>query len=206
MNPYGYPAPGYYHPQQQYYPPQPPYYAQGYPNPQFPPPTPTRSTKYPSLHHILAADSTSLKIDLKQKPRAVITGSTFHTYAEQYAMAMPTYHIRLISKSFPWSIEIKATTPITCEAVWDALHLALQQHIADSEWGLAVGEKKLRETIEKAAKKRAETDSDKALKRIDWLGESTIFRGLEKIEDFQKMRLLPGVDPCSETWVVKMSD
>lgn len=121
-------------------------------------------------------------------------------------MAIPTYHIRLISKAFPWSIEIKSTTPITCEAVWDALHSALQENIADSEWGMLAGEKKLRETIEKAAKKRGQSDADKALKRIDWLGDGTIFRGLEKVEDFQKIRLLPGSDPVAETWVVKMSD
>lgn len=123
-----------------------------------------------------------------------------------YAMAIPTYHIRLISKAFPWSIEIKSTTPITCAAVWDALHSALQENIADSEWGMLAGEKKLRETIEKAAKKRGQSDADKALKRIDWLGDATIFRGLEKVEDFQKIRLLPGSDLVAETWVVKMSD
>ncbi|KAJ3783530.1 hypothetical protein GGU10DRAFT_51036 [Lentinula aff. detonsa] len=205
MNPYAYPAPGYYPPPQQYYPHPTSYYTPRYPN-QLPPPATNRSTKYPSLHHILAVDCTTLKIDLKQKPRAVINASTFYAYAGMYAMAIPTTHIRLVSKAFPWSIEIKSTTPITCEAIWDALHSALQEHIADSEWGLVVGEKKPRETIEKAAKKRTESDSDKALKRIDWLGDSTIFRGLEKVEEFQKIRLLPGAEPCAETWVVKMSD
>ncbi|KAF8828694.1 hypothetical protein HHX47_DHR3000278 [Lentinula edodes] len=205
MNPYAYPAPGYYPPAQQYHPHPAPFYAPGYPT-QLPPPTTNRSAKYPSLHHILAVDSTTLKIDIKQKPRAGINASTFYAYADMYAMAIPTYHIRLISKAFPWSIEIKSTTPITCAAVWDALHSALQENIADSEWGMLAGEKKLRETIEKAAKKRGQSDADKALKRIDWLGDATIFRGLEKVEDFQKIRLLPGSDLVAETWVVKMSD
>jgi len=203
MNPYAYPGPGYY-PHQQYYHPHPnAYYGPGY---HVPAPTPTRSAKYPSLHHSLAADSTTLKIDLRQKPRIGMPASTFYAYAGQYAMAIPVHHIHLISKAFPWSIDIKSHTPITCEAVWDALYSALQEHVADSEWGMVMGERKIRENIEKTAKKRGETDPDKALKRIDWLGDSTIFRGLEKAEDFQKIRLLPGTDACSETWVVKMSD
>ncbi|KIK69131.1 hypothetical protein GYMLUDRAFT_152253 [Collybiopsis luxurians FD-317 M1] len=169
-------------------------------------PAPTRSAKYPSLHHILASDSTTLKLDLRQKARVGMNASTFYAYAGVYAMAMPVHHMRLISKAFPWSIDIKSHTPITCEAVWDALFSALQEHIADSEWGLIVGEKKVRERIERAAKRRGETDPDKALKRIDWLGDETIFRGLEKADDFQKMRLLPGTDACAETWVVKLSD
>jgi hypothetical protein len=82
--------------------------------------------------------------------------------------------------------------------------LQLQQPIADSEWGIIVTDKKLRETIEKAAKKRADSDSDGRLKRIDWLGPNTIFKGLDRMEEFQEARLLPGAEPCTETWVVKL--
>ncbi|KAF5383393.1 hypothetical protein D9757_006073 [Collybiopsis confluens] len=155
MNPYPYPGAGGYFTPNPYYQPHPPqnqYYSPGY---QVPPPTPTRSAKYPSLHHILASDSTTLKLDIRQKARVGMNASTFYAYAGVYAMAMPVHHIRLISKSFPWSIDIKSRTPITCEAVWDALHSALQEHLADSEWGLIVDEKKVRERAEKAAKKRA---------------------------------------------------
>lgn len=77
----------------------------------------------------------------------------------------------------------------------------LQDPIADSEWGLATLNKTLRETIERAA--NARKSKNKALKRVDWLGEKTVFVGLEKDEEFEKRRLLPGMTPCPETWVAK---
>ena len=75
----------------------------------------------------------------------------------------------------------------------------------DSEWGIVVIEKSKKETIEKAAKARHEKKKDKhmGLKRIDWLGETTAFKGLERDEEFEKKRLLPGSQGCKETWVIK---
>ena len=81
----------------------------------------------------------------------------------------------------------------------------LQEPIADSEWGIVVHDKPKKETIEKAAKARHGKDKDKdlRLKRIDWLGETTAFKGLEQDEEFEKKRLLPGMQACKETWVIK---
>jgi len=62
----------------------------------------------------------------------------------------------------------------------------------------------LRERIERAARKREEKDNDKRLKRIDWLGDNTLFKGLEKDEPFEKLRLLPRAEACLETWVVRL--
>jgi hypothetical protein len=77
--------------------------------------------------------------------------------------------------------------------------------MADSEWGIVVNnDKALRKSIEAAAKRRAESDPDTRLKRIDWLGSNTIFKGLDKMEDFAELRLLPGAEPCVETWVIKL--
>ena len=89
--------------------------------------------------------------------------------------------------------------------VFDALHSGLQQPLVDSEWGFVAPDKKLRESIEKAAKTRSDKDGEKALKRIDYLGDNTHFKGLEKVEDFEKARLLPGKQVVAETWVVKLS-
>ncbi|KAJ7745485.1 hypothetical protein DFH07DRAFT_18094 [Mycena maculata] len=165
-----------------------------------------RSTKYPSLNPILASDTTPIKYDVRRKARSEIPQALYGQYRAMFATASSSAHIRLLSKAFPWSIEIMSSTPITCEAVWDALHTALQEHIVDSEWGIVIGDKRLRETIEKAAKKRveAEHDDDSRLKRIDWLGAQTIFKGLDRLEDFQELRLLPGADECAETWIVKL--
>jgi len=161
-----------------------------------------RSPRYPNLNPILAADTTLLRFDVKKKPRSEILASTYYSNRHSPATATSVTHMRLISKAFPWTIEIKSPTAITCELVWDALYAALQEHIADSEWGLIIGDKKERGATEKAAKKRAEVDSDKRLKRIDWLGDATSFKGLEKDDDFEKLRLLPGSEGCSDTWVV----
>lgn len=93
--------------------------------------------------------------------------------------------------------------PITCRDIWDAVYNALQQDLDDSEWGMMVMEKKWRETVEKAAKMRMDEDrSSNKLKRIDLLGESTMFKGLEKDEELENVRLLPGMEACPETWFV----
>lgn len=102
-------------------------------------------------------------------------------------------------------IEIKSSSPVTCEAVWDSIYAGLQEPIVDSEWGLIMNDKKHRESMLKAQKKREESDKDKRLKRIDYLGDATLFKGLEKDEDYAKQRLLLGVEACPETWVVKLS-
>lgn len=79
----------------------------------------------------------------------------------------------------------------------------LQEPIVDSEWGIVVHDRAKKETIEKAVKTRCEKDKDARLKRIDWLGETTAFKGLERDEEFEKKRLLPGTQTCKETWVIK---
>lgn len=97
--------------------------------------------------------------------------------------------------------------PLVCETVWDALYVGLQTCIEDSEWALILGLKKQREIMEKAAKKRLETEpsEDKRLKRIDYLGEAILFKGLEKDEQFEKLRLMPGDKAIPDTWLVKFA-
>lgn len=147
-----------------------------------------------------------LRFDVKKKPRTEILISTYHASRHALAIAKGVTHLRLISKAFPWTIDIVSQGPITCEAVWDALFTGLQELIADSEWGLIVGDKKRRETVEKAAKKRCEAEgiADKRLRRIDYLGDATFFKGLEQEDDFMKARLLPGEQGCPDTWMVKL--
>jgi hypothetical protein len=113
-----------------------------------------------------------------------------------------TNQIRLYSKSFPWSIDIRSTTPITCEDVWDAIYTALQEPIADSEWGLIIADKDRKIIIETAMSSRGGPDMH--MKRVDWLGDRTMFKGLEQDDDFQKARLVPGTVSCSDTYLVKL--
>ncbi|KAF5357299.1 hypothetical protein D9758_005876 [Tetrapyrgos nigripes] len=212
MNPYlhgnywGQPQGGYYHPHVYYPPGYNPAASPAPPNPAvIAGAQPNRSKRYPTINPCLAADSSMIHPDLRKKPRSDITASTYHAYRHTQAMAYPVTNMRLICKSFPWTIDIVTTqSPITVEAVWEAMYAGLQEHLHDSEWGFACQDKKLRETIEKAAENRRKGDGDKVLKRIDWLGEATVFKGLEKSEEFEKVRLFPGSPPVAETWIIKL--
>jgi len=167
---------------------------------------PFRSRKYPNLYPVLAADTTLLRYDVRTKPREAILASTYHANCFTPCLGSPTSHVRLISKAFPWTIDVKSSNGvITCEHIWDAIHAALQEPLADSEWGIAVVDRDRRDAILKAAKKRGEKDNDVRLKRIDWLGDTTLFRGLEQDGEFEKERLLPRNQGCPETWVVRLS-
>jgi hypothetical protein len=161
-----------------------------------------RSALYPNLNPILAADTTLVRFDVKKRPLEEIQGTTFHTNRQAAATMNSTTQIRLFSKSFPWSIDIKSTTPITCEDVWEAIYTALQAPLADSEWGMIIGDKDRKVIIETAMGKREGPEMH--MKRVDWLGDNTMFKGLEQDEDFQKARLFPGTVSCSDTYIVKL--
>ncbi|KAF9227026.1 hypothetical protein BS17DRAFT_793633 [Gyrodon lividus] len=163
-------------------------------------------SKYPDLHPALAADTTHVRYDVLKSPRDGILLTTYQQIGHAPALKHPTHELRIISKAFPWSIDIRAPagSMVTCTMVFEAIYSMLQEPIADSEWGIVVHEKSKKEAIEKAAKVRHEKEKDhKRFKRIDWLGDMTAFKGLEKDEDFEKKRLLPGAHACAETWVVK---
>ncbi|KAF9010771.1 hypothetical protein BDQ17DRAFT_1203322, partial [Cyathus striatus] len=173
----------------------------------------TRS-KYPRLNPVLASDITITHFDASKKPIQSILMQTYYAYRQTPALQGEGQnhvgHIRLLSKSFPWSIDIvtKNNGTIMCGAVWEAVHGCLQEPIADSEWGILCNDKKLREKAEKAMRKRLEIDPqgrDKRMKRIDFLGEEKIFKGLEKDDEFERLRRLPGSQAEGEVWIVKMS-
>ncbi|EAU90863.1 hypothetical protein CC1G_02250 [Coprinopsis cinerea okayama7 len=165
------------------------------------------STKYPTLHPILAIDTTKLRFDIRRNPQTEILASTFYATRNLPAKVSPTHWLRMICKNFPWTIDIKSTANITCGMVWEAVWAALQEPILDSEWGLIVLDKKVKERVEAAVKKRVEGNpgADKRPKRIDYLGDVTLFKGLERDEDYEKQRLLPQSQPCPETWVIKLT-
>ncbi|KAF8971249.1 hypothetical protein BDZ97DRAFT_1788536 [Flammula alnicola] len=186
--------------QPQWYPPEP------YQPLTSPPATHARSSKYPKLNPVLAEDTTLIRFDVKNRPAKAIVPHVFQSSRQEFALATPTKHIRLISKAFPWSIDIVSEANITCEDVWKSLWHGLQQNLADSEWGYVIRDKGQLETIEASVKKRVEADphTDKHPKRIDCLGDMTLFRGLEKDDNYAQLRLLPLSKKCDETWVVKL--
>jgi hypothetical protein len=126
------------------------------------------------------------------------------THRLDAATASRTSKMRLYSRSFPWTVDIISETGsiVTLDSVWTAINQALSADIADSEWGMLMNDKKQRDIIKKAAKER---DTSPRLKRIDWLGEATIFSGLEKDEEFIEKRNFPGGKEIKETWVMTFS-
>lgn len=143
--------------------------------------------------------------NVSKKPNTSIPPAAYMTHMNFPATRIPSTHIRLVSPSFPWSVDIHWHAGVTVNMVWEALHAVFQADIEDSEWGAAVVDRKLRGVIEKAAKKRIEGGGAKRLRRIDWLGEAVMFRGLEKDEAFTKGRVLMGEKEHPETWVVKLA-
>jgi hypothetical protein len=169
----------------------------------------SKSRKYSNLHPILAADQTMVRFDVRFDPssEAAIPNATYYTNRQANATATQASHVRLISEDFPWLIDIKTNGhPVTCDDVWSALYAALQQPLADSEWGVLSHDPSKTKKVERAAKQRqSEIDKDKGLKRVDWVADSHIFRGLEKDDAFSKRRLAYTDSECEETWVVKMA-
>ncbi|CAA7263135.1 unnamed protein product [Cyclocybe aegerita] len=166
------------------------------------------SIKYPSLHPLLAEDASPLKYDLKYEPSNSIPLSISHKYRTSPAQKIPTRSLEIVSKDFPWQINIISDEEVTCGDIWQALYLALQEPIRDSEWGLMImlegGAR--RAIIVDAEKKRFEQDplDERSPKRIDFLGDKTFFGGLERDDDFSQMRHLPYSFRETETWVVKL--
>ncbi|KDQ55748.1 hypothetical protein JAAARDRAFT_133386 [Jaapia argillacea MUCL 33604] len=173
-----------------------------------------RSRKYPSLNPILASDTTLIRYDIRKEPSSSILASTFTQYRNERAISNPTNHLRLVCKDFPWVIEIKLPTGglLTCEHVWQAIYNALQVDIVDSEWGILVvcggnNQEDRRKGMLKAAKKRGDNSGGPVkMKRIDWLGDKTMFKGLDRDDGFAEKMIMPGTDRCDETWVIKLGD
>ncbi|KAG2032194.1 hypothetical protein BDR03DRAFT_970642 [Suillus americanus] len=121
------------------------------------------------------------------------------------ALNVATYKIRIISKAFPWPcvIHAPAGSVVTCGAIFEELHKQLQRHIEDGEWAIVAVDKTRKKAIEKAAKSRQEKDKDSRLKRVDWLGDTPMFEGLEKDIEFERKTFLPGSASVAETWVAR---
>ncbi|KAF8907816.1 hypothetical protein CPB84DRAFT_1767644 [Gymnopilus junonius] len=156
------------------------------PPPSPPVPRPVASSKYPNLNPMLAVDTSILRYDLRSDP------SVF---------------------AFPLAVDIKPAegNHITCFDVWKGLFESLHQPIVDSEWGFIANQNQngALDRVEAAKKKRQEADRNSPGHplRIDYLGDLTQFRGLEKDDDYAKKRYLPShqAPKCDENWMVKLT-
>lgn len=101
-------------------------------------------------------------------------------------------YVRVISRTFPWMIHIRAqdkSIGVTCGEILDGLAAYLHGDVAKKEWE-SVNRSK-RRTIWSAYQHNRSTDPNvpggglgEPLKRLDWLGHETRFGGLVANEQF----------------------
>ncbi|KAF7315880.1 hypothetical protein MIND_00104500 [Mycena indigotica] len=115
------------------------------------------------------------------------------------------HSIRLISKDFPWAIEVCSIGAITCQEILIALYDSLQTPLTDTDWGFASEE--LRGRIFRAWERRhTPTPDGGPLRRVDVLGTRCRLQGFCRDEEFATKRSLPGQESRGElvdTWIVK---
>lgn len=113
--------------------------------------------------------------------------------------------IQVISKAFPWTIEIQGIQAVTCKDLWKSLYHHLQQPITDVDWAHIVRDESLRRAVRKAYEKRVKPEhrSSSPMRRIDYLGNYTLFIGLEKDDAYVQNTLIPGAKKVQETWVAR---
>jgi hypothetical protein len=165
------------------------------------------SRKFPELHPTLAIDTSAVAYDVRKPPQDGVLHAVISAVGNSPALKKQVTHIRLISKDFPWQFDIKLdltrpyVQPITVANVWESLYGGLHVPIADSEWGcLVMYDKHKAEAALRAATRRGR-ESDEPMLRVDWLGEGSVFKGLDKDKDFMKRRLFPTETPCEDTWL-----
>lgn len=144
-----------------------------------------------------------MKFDLRKEPRKA-NRDAFMQHCNYSILGQTVRTLRLVCKDFPWPIEIENEW-VTCGVVWLSVYAALQHPITESEWAMA--SEKQRDKIKRAVRHReAESgNNDMKPKRIDWLGDVTVFAGLVRDDTFVKQVTMPGRKDTVDTWVVRLS-
>ncbi|KAH8119052.1 hypothetical protein DFH11DRAFT_1562722 [Phellopilus nigrolimitatus] len=179
------------------------------------------STWYPALHPVLAADTSLVNFDARVVPRNGIDARAYTRFRDEPATMRPTLHLRLISQDFPWVFDIDHraahakgyTHYVTCGDVWKALCNGLAGQLLDAEWTLLLTSKGPIADKDNSERKRMveriiatrQHEVGRFARRVDWLGRNVMFRGLVRNEDFARKILLPGREPCTDTYIVKFA-
>ena len=117
------------------------------------------------------------------------------TYSGEHSVCQPpARRLRLISKEFPWSIDLVKERHIRNLDIWYAIYDSLQVFIKYDEWSIILRDVEKANRMDKASRDRLERapSEDKRMKRIDWLGSAIMFKGLYRDDEYVKNRTLPG--------------
>jgi len=161
---------------------------------------------YPQIHELLAANTTPVVFDIRASVHDQLRQAPNSLHRQHYGMPATqtgATTVRIISKEFPWSFDIKSGSggPVTVQDLLQGIYIGLQGRLTDTEWGGADEVRK--RAIERANTARRAMPVVDRPKRIDWLGHRVFFAGLVHDEVFAQRCLAPGRHPCQETWVVR---
>jgi len=105
-------------------------------------------------------------------------------------------------------------SPVTVEDLVNAVHESLSKHISGTEWWIvtdSVREKVTAqyvqncEATERDGRRKAEVEKprqkNEGLRRVDWLLDGFVMKGLEKDDKFAKLRFRDK-DVVEQTWVL----
>jgi hypothetical protein len=132
---------------------------------------------------------------------------TSTTHSQPFINPRSPSQIRLISSLIPWPITITTTHPsgLKISDILEEMYECLQKHVTSVEWFIVEEKKRLTvgETMRRNSKLRGgERGERDGVRRVDWLGEWTVVRGLEKDERFITERQV-GKEKI-DTWVLVM--
>ncbi|KIJ29188.1 hypothetical protein M422DRAFT_137610, partial [Sphaerobolus stellatus SS14] len=102
----------------------------------------------------------------------------------------PSSYLTIACEEFPWVIDIRPSSSssspyVTVGDVLDGVYRGLRHHVSTAEWENASPntQDRVRESYHRRCKRTQthrdrEVESKNGLRRIDWLGKSTMFMGL----------------------------
>ncbi|GJE99879.1 hypothetical protein PsYK624_161530 [Phanerochaete sordida] len=159
-----------------------------------------------ALHSCLDARGAALAWDVRNCPRRVLPA--YAHVARASVLFAPVRTLRLVARAFPWPLVVRAGAGggVVCGAVWERVHAALRVPIAPAEWALLCADEVKRRAVVSAMRRRVERDpegEEDVPLRVDYLGSSTVFLGLERDDTYVESILLPGTR-MMETRVIRM--
>jgi hypothetical protein len=109
--------------------------------------------------------------------------------------------LRIISPHVPWTVEVRNPDGVTCGDVCERLYAKFNELVARPEWETVPPEYKKEVTL--AYKKNRSTEPGypggmmgAGIKRVDFLGERTMFGGAQIDDEFVKERVGSGLGVC----------
>lgn len=161
------------------------------------------------IHPTLDSDKTTRLFNVRQRPDWSLQDTFWWVRHEKAIRGTDCRLVRLVSRDFPWTIDIhphvRSRVPyVTCGDILYGLYEYFWLDMDAVDWRFVLG---LEEDQQKAVKDTIELrirGNGSVAKKIDWLVKKVLFRGLIKDDDFAQSLLPPGHQLYPYTYVVKL--